>query len=281
MATDTEGISGLKNYSDSPLVTVQLMSCSKDVHLVPRAIASVVAQDLDPIDIQLQVLFDGTPTPEEEKSIAEVCSKVPFMAELLYEGKASGYYCVARNKALLRVFGFYVAHMDADNEWTPTHLSGLLKAIRVPTEEGWPHFVYSRRNYVSDVEDGKERVSGPSALIQWNKETCGKLRLAPQNNFVDTGDFLIGRSALYELAARTGCVWNTDMRRFGDWDLVCRLAQAGIRGRAVNQITHLYHWTGDNLQTTRKLSQFVSIPEDIYTRMKREGKIVDNPENQA
>jgi hypothetical protein len=45
----------------------------------------------------------------------------------------------------------------------------------------------------------------------------------------------------------------------------------------VDQITHIYHWTGRNLQTTRPLQgqDTVMIPADQYEILKRTGAIVD------
>jgi glycosyltransferase involved in cell wall biosynthesis len=115
---------------------------------------------------------------------------------------------------------------------------------------------------------------GPSPLVLWTQENLSRLVQSPQNNFVDTGDFIIGRSTLYELAERTGYVWHPDIRRFGDWELVKRMALVGFRGKAIDAMTHRYHWTGKNV-STNSLSDFVAIPEDVYESMKAEGKILE------
>jgi hypothetical protein len=162
-----------------------------------------------------------------------------------------------------------------DNEFKPEHLEGLLDAIRVPhPETGWPHFVYSRREYVKDegAKDAK-LPEGASPLREWNDKHRKMLHASAMNNFVDTGDFLISRGAMYELAERTGCMWNTELRRFGDWELMCRLDRAGFRGQAVDQVSHIYHWTGDNLQTNRKSENMVTLPADVYERMVQQGLI--------
>ena len=187
----------------------------------------------------------------------------------------NGYYCVARNRALPDLRGFYVAHMDADNEFAPNHLSGLLAAIRIPhPDQGLPHFVYSRREYIHDKGADENLPTGPSPLVPWTQENIQRLQASPQGNFVDTGDFLVGKSALYRLAEKTGYVWNSGVRRFGDWDLVARMANTGFKGMAVDQVTNLYHWTGSNLQTTRKhVSDIDFIPVKSYERLKREGLI--------
>jgi hypothetical protein len=195
------------------------------------------------------------------------------------EPEKNGYYPYARNKNLAASFGFYIAHMDADNEWKASHLSGLLAAIREPDGAlGWPHFVYSRREYTRDAGAPEDLPVGKSPLVPWTAESRKRLAAGPSGNFIDTGDFLIGKSTLYELAERTGCVWNTDLRRFADWDLANRLSAAGFRGRAVDQVTHVYHWHEGNLQHQRPLhgEDTVLMPETLYERFKQWGLILED-----
>jgi hypothetical protein len=264
------------NYTDSPFITVQLMTHDGDIHLLPRAVASVAAQDLDARQIELQIVHDGNVSPKGEKVLEGLKGAMPMM-NLFVDPQKIGYYCVARNRALPHTWGFYVAHMDADNEWRPNHLSGLLVAMRVATDEGWPHFAYSRREYVRDEGAPDHLPVGPSPLIPWTEETRAGLK-EPQGNFIDTGDFLISKSTLVYLAEKSGCVWNSELRRFGDWDLVARMAAIGLRGLPVDQISHIYHWHTGNLQITRQLQgqDTVTLPENVYARMKAQGFIQDD-----
>lgn len=282
----------IRNHSDVPLVTVQIAMHSGDTKYALRCLDSVEVQasEIGPENIQCVIAFDGTPTPEDFMILEAATNNRSFQCFLGGSSEKTGYYCVPRNLAFPMSWGFYLAHLDADNEWLPGHLKGLLEAIRIPDREvGWPHFVYSRRVYVHDKDDvasgtmapGTEGCPrGPSPLVAW-EEGAPDVAKTPQNNFIDTGDFLIGRGALYELAERTGCVWNHECRRYGDWDLVCRLAAGGFRGRAVDQVTSRYHWTGDNLQLTRTLAEVNFLPSDVYDALKREGKIKDAPETGA
>lgn len=264
----------LKNWSDSPLVTVQLMTCEADVSLAPRAIASILKQDLDPKDLEIQVVFDGPPSESAQSTLEEALRPAKCPVNLFASPKRTGYYCVPRNMAFPYAWGFYMAHMDADNEWRPRHLSGLLAAIRSPQgDQGWPHFVYSRREYVIDEGASTKLPSGPSVLIPWTPEYITKMATHPKFNFVDTGDFLIGKSTLQEVAERTGSVWNANVRRFGDWDLVKRMAQIGVRGHAVDQITHIYHWHGLNVQLTRRTVETIAVPYDLYQDFRKRGLI--------
>ncbi len=266
---------------DRPLVTVQAICHDGDAAYLPRAIASIAAQDLPHHLLDLQIVWDGPPSPASEAIITEAVADLNFPATIAASHEKTGYYCVPKNEALPFVRGHYIASLDADNEWRPDHLSGLLAAIRTPhPEEGWPHFTYSRREYVKDegcpeCMPGTHRPFpvGPSQLREWTPENVGRLLTGPQANFIDSSDFLIGKGTLYWLAARTGTVWNAECRRFGDWDLVCRMVAAGFRGRAVDQVSHIYHWRGGQLQQSRHLSGIMGIPIDIYEKLKARGLV--------
>jgi len=266
-----------RNHSGLPLVSLQIMTHSGDLHLLARAAKSVLAQDLDHSQIEVQVVYDGKINPDQWLIINEAFNGFKDFYRVMFVGgdEKNGYYCVARNRALPDLRGFYVAHMDADNEFAPHHLSGLLAAIRIPhPEQGLPHFVYSRRKYILDEGADDTLVTGPSRLVPWLPENIRHLQASPQGNFVDTGDFLVGKAALYRLSEETGSVWNSELRRFGDWDLVARMANCGFKGMAVDQITNLYHWTGSNLQTTRKyVSDIDFIPLKSYEKLKAKGLI--------
>ena len=260
------------NYDGAtPLVSIILVAHEGDAKYLPRALGSIAAQDLDPSSMEVLIAFDGDPS-EQAWAYIEDAPRPHCPVQVLGTKDHTGYYTIPRNRATAFARGLYIYNMDADNEIAPTHLSGLLAAIRVPDpQEGWPHFVYSRREYIKDPECSREVPVGSSPLVPWTPENCSAL---PQKNFLDTGDVLIGKSVLYELAERTGFIWNTELRRFADWDLAVRLMKNGFRGKAVDQITNLYHWTGGNLQLTRALSDMVVIPESMYEELKKRGQVI-------
>ena len=258
-----------------PLVTVQLMTCNGDYALAPRAIKSIAEQDLDPGLMELQIVYDGPPEEGASDVLEAATADLLFTADFFCSDQATGYYTVPRNRALPMAHGIYINFMDADNEMAPSHLSGLLAALRQPhPESGWPAFVYSRREYIKDEGLVNDRLpEGPSPLVNWTQKNVSRLMQAPQSNFVDTGDMLLPIGLLYELAERTGVVWNSECRRFGDWDLVKRMADCGFRGQAVDQVTNIYHWTGKNLQVTRtQESEIRAVPIELFEKAVAEGK---------
>lgn len=263
----------------APLVSVIVSMHEGDRHLWPRALASLMAQDLPHDQMEVLIAFDG-PTSDEAVAFLEDAAKAADFNVELYAAEPSeapsGYYTVPRNRALHFAHGSYIANLDVDNEFAPTHLSGLLKAIRLPGPEGqgWPHFVYSRRLYIRDEGAPEEVPVGPSPLVSWTLENVGTLVRGPMMNFVDTGDFLAGKSAYYALADRTGIMWHPHATRFGDWELVARFARVGFRGLAVDQITNLYHWTGSNLQLTRRTDEMIALAPELVDALAERGALI-------
>lgn len=271
-----------KNFLDTPLITVILVTHSGDCHLLSRAINSILEQNMALDQLELLVYFDGVPTTEEHFGPIESATSNPLIdalynCQLQNSTEKNGYYCVGRNRTTPLAQGLYIYNMDVDNEIAPNHLPNLLKEIRKPDKDGFPHFVYTRRKYIVDkgVENPPTESGTISTFIPWNPKSIAALTDGPANNFIDTGDFLVSKSALYRLSDVTGCIWNSQCRRFGDWDLMVRMVGSGFRGRALDQATNLYHWTGNNLQMTRSLSDIVVLPESIYNEMKEKGLVVD------
>ncbi len=265
------------NNSDLPLITAVIACHEGDSHYLPRAMASIKKQTIAQ-EVEVIIAFDGPPHDKSQKVFTENPSGLPKSRDMVvWTDTKTGYYTVPRNRALPIGRGAYVAHLDIDNEWRPTHLEALLEAIRVPTRErGFPYFTYARREYVKDegvVDPENKLPTGPSDLVVWNRESVMGLVTSPNMNFIDTSDFLMSKGSYYELAERANYPWNPDTRRFGDWELIRRAANVGFWGVPVDNISNVYHWTGKNLQTTRWLSDITVIPESIYNLLLKEGKI--------
>lgn len=264
----------LRNLGSQPLVTVVVVTHEGDHHLLPRALQSLEGQ-LPAGQLEVIVMNDGPSAPEFQTQLEAQVAGLGYSCEFIATPEHSGYYTVARNRSMEFARGLYVAHMDADNEFATNHLLGLLKALRIPDPQGgWPHFAYTRRTYVKDPGCEQTVPEGPSPFMEWNEENRKALINGPKWNFIDTADMMIPRSVLYMLAERTGFVWDANARRFGDYDLVCRMLGCGFRGWAVDQATNIYHWTGTNLQLTRGLSEVMFIHQEVYDKLKAEGKLM-------
>ncbi len=269
---------GIDNHLQGvPLVTVIMVCYDGNAHLVRRAATSLRMQTFT--DFEVICWYDGALDPDAPKgSDADLLHAAfhgfPGMVRIYSGGEKTGFHVVPRNRATPLSYGEYIVNMDADNEFAPTHLENLLRAIRTPDKFGRrPDFTYSRRQYVKDATCTEDVVEGPSEFIEWE---TGKHRLAfgPRGNFIDTGDFMVAKSALYELGRLTDQIWNCNLKRFPDYDIVKRMARAGFIGWAVDCVTNIYHWTGANIQITQPKVKGVSvIPEDFYERMILRGQI--------
>lgn len=238
-----------------PTVTV-IVATHQRPKLLKRALASVARQTFR--DFEVIVIHDGPANKETVKvcdNAAKGLERKGVHLRLLATSEESGYYTLPRNWATMHARGDYIANLDDDNEWTPEHLQVLVEAI----EEGeeWPDFVYSRRKYVTDpggpkMFGGVPMPRGSSPLVPWDEQAKERLASSVMNNFIDSGDFLVGRGCYYNLAVQTGMMWNEGYRRFGDYELLCRAVFfGGWRGKAVDRVTHIYHWHTSNVSTTR------------------------------
>ena len=102
-----------------PRVSVVVPTCNR-AHVLPRALASVVRQDL--VDLEVIVVDDGS--TDATPAVADAFPD----PRIVWITAPHGGVVAARNRALAVARGEWVAFLDDDNEWLPTHLSGLVDA---------------------------------------------------------------------------------------------------------------------------------------------------------
>lgn len=222
-----------------PKVTVVVVTHDRPV-MLRRALQSVLGQSFT--DYELFVMEDGTEVG------LDVCKEfdaeferlgIPFHYRRL---EHSGYYTIPRNAAISEARGSYIAHLDDDNEWLPEHLSELVSEI----EKGGADIVYSRWTAL-----------GPSGsfdfeFVPMSKAAAAGVLQGPQFNFIDTSSMLHSKGALVYAFGHD--VFNSRVMRFGDWELIARSIQAGLRIRGLDKITFKYYWHGENVQLTRPVA---------------------------
>lgn len=265
----------MKHHDEIPLVTAILRTHDEYLEFLERSLTSIYRQDLLPTLYEVIIAHDGPPSEDFVSLVDELGKNCPSALRMIWPERKYGYYAMSSNLATIHSYGHYIAYLDADNEWSSEHLSTLLEAVRTPDPiSGWPHFAYTRREYIRDEGAPEDLPVGPSPLILWTKESLEQLVKSPQNNFIDSSDFMVAKSVLYELSERTGKIWDESRRRFGDWELVARMAQCGFRGKALDQLSHRYHWHAGNLQHTRGLSDPVMpVPMEQFEAMRESGMI--------
>jgi len=242
------------------LVTVILRVHEEYFPFLPRALASLSTQTFK--NFLVFIVNDG-PLPAEEElgKWLPPPEETGLRGHLVATEERSGYYAVPCNQVIPHVMTPWIAFMDADNEFAPEHLEALVTAVR--SGPARPAFAYVRRKYVIDPSfEGNPPALGDSPYVPWTRENVQKLLMGPTHNFIDSGDLLIGRGTCYWLAHRFGFIFDPEMRRFGDWDLARRLAILGAPGAAVDVVTNIYHWHGQNIQLTRQPG-VVALPEEL------------------
>jgi len=256
-----------------PLVTAIVRTHKEYAGFLPRALKSVLGQSIPLDHLEILIGHDGPDDDETVQVCKDTLGHVECNSRMFSTPRHHGYYCVPTNFAILAAEAPYLAFLDADNEWGRDHLKHLVTALRIPEPgKGWAHFAYTRRLYVRDEGAEGELPTGPSPLVEWDPH---RLLHGPEYNYIDSSDLMIPRSVLYQLSTYSGQMWNVSVRRFGDWELVSRMAEWGLRGRAVDSVSNIYHWHGKNLQVTRSPDEgdVVVVPDEQYDKLKREGKI--------
>lgn len=241
--------------TDWPCVTA-IVNTHLRPQLLPRALQSVANQTFT--DFEVIVVHDG-PMDDATKEVLQLYADLfdqrglSFMA--LSTDEASGYQCVPKNVGIHHSTGDYIAFLDDDNEWSADHLALLVEAAEDGTV--WPDLVYGRRKYVRDPgsptsHQGVELCVGESPYVPWTDDAAKRLAYNAAYNFIDTGDFLVSRGALWMMQQRTDMMWNESLRRFADYELVGRgILMCGWKPKAIDAIVQTYHWTGTNIQLTR------------------------------
>lgn len=236
-----------------PTVSV-ILSTYKRANLLRRQLDSLLAQTY--ADFEVIIVHDGP--AEEDTHVVRKEFETKFadrrilMTTWACGDEPSGYYCGPCNMGLGRARGDYLLFVDDDNEVTPEALTKMVAAM----EEGtvWPDGVYGRRRYVKDAGTvSKEELSeGDTELVKWGPEAIQRLGSSVYNNFIDKGDLMVTRGAMWMLQYRTGGAWNESIRRFGDYECFVRgVFLAGWRLKEIDEIVNIYHWHGQNLQLTR------------------------------
>lgn len=193
-----------------PLVSIVLVVRNRP-HLLPRAVASVVAQTYP--YWELVVVDDGSEIP-----VSDVLSLDDSRVRLLRIEPSGA--SAARNRGLQECSGELVTFIDSDNWWFPRRLEGAVGALPPGTAWGFDQQV----------------VLSTSSPPQHVRDTARPLSELAGGNFIDLGAIIVDREFLEGLpspdgSASVGTPFDESLRRFSDWDLVLRLADAATPAR--------------------------------------------------
>jgi glycosyltransferase involved in cell wall biosynthesis len=123
----------------SPRVSI-IIPTYNTAHLIAACLDSIFAQTFQ--DFETIVVNDGSPdTPELEKVLQ------PYLDRIVYIKQANKRAAGARNTAIARARGEFLAFLDSDDTWLPNHLESQMKQFEADPTLG---LVYANAVLVGD-----------------------------------------------------------------------------------------------------------------------------------
>ena len=225
-----------------PKVTAVIVTYNRP-EMLAEALESALNQTFT--DFEVLVVDDGSKTAEPVvRSFVDRFAERGIALNGMDLEKNTGYNAIPANTGIAYARGSYMAFLDDDNVWDSHHLETLVTEIEKLNCEA----VYSRWR-IEGTGKG-ERFDGiefpyhtmtPAAAVG--------IQQSPQLNFIDTSSILFSKSIF---VVRMGLnIFNPEIRRFGDWDMVCRSLKANLRWRGVDSVTFTYRAHDENISFTR------------------------------
>jgi glycosyltransferase involved in cell wall biosynthesis len=172
-------------------------------HVIERAIASIVSQELPAADWSVQaIVVDDGSTDNLAGALRRFGAQVTCIRHEHNVGAAA-----ARNTAILAAKGDYLAFLDSDDIWLPNKLT---KQIAFMRSNAYP---------ISCTACRLARPGGPS--IVWPRYKTGRLTLADiaWGCILSPGTTMICEPRIF---AEIG-LFDTGLQRHEDWDWLLRL----------------------------------------------------------
>jgi glycosyltransferase involved in cell wall biosynthesis len=130
---------GTQQSQATPRVSV-IIPAYNTAHLIAACLDSIMAQTFT--DFEAIVVNDGSPdTPELERVLQ------PYMDRIVYIKQPNKRAAGARNTAIARARGEFLAFLDSDDTWSPNHLESQMKQYEDDPSLG---LVYSNAVFVGD-----------------------------------------------------------------------------------------------------------------------------------
>lgn len=251
----------------TPFFSVVIPAYNAARHIA-EALTSVLAQTID--NYEIIVVNDGSPdTPQLEKQIE------PFLNDIIYIKRPNGGPAAARNTGIVAARGEYIAFLDSDDQWVPTHLMKMMGTLeRDPTLD----LLYGDTVNFGDVprEGGTTMGANPSeglatfeSLVLCKCTVISSTVVARRQALIDAGLF------------------DESFIQAEDFDLWARVAYSGGRIDYRKDIharrrIHETNLTNDIIasyagqaRSLRKLMKELDLPEGLRNDMEREAEKCD------
>lgn len=201
----------IQNTTECPLVSVIIPAYNAEA-FIQRTIESVLQQTYT--NLEVIVVDDGSTdhTAEIVQKLAQTDSRLKFIQQ-----PNSG-VAAARNLAIEKSQGEFVAPIDADDIWYPTNIEKQVQCmLRSPHSVG---VVYSWSADIDEEDDLTDEFR--ASLIEGNVY----LALICHNFLGNSSSSLIRKTAIEAVGGYTTKLLEQHAQGCEDWDLYLRLAEA-------------------------------------------------------
>ena len=238
-----------------PMVSVVIpaYNCSP---FIAATVESVLSQTLSSFEIV--VVNDGSPDTRELEAALQ-----PYSSRVRYFSQENRGPSAARNLAIRKAVGRYVAFLDSDDVWLPNHLADQVQHLERAGELG---LVYANNEQVD--EDGYASKAfdhvpqnGPVTLESLLAERCT----------VNTSSVVVVREALLDAG-----MFDEEMRRCEDFDLWLRLASMGVK-IAYDPGVQMLHRLRNGLSSDRELMKRAR--KQVYNKVLATFSLTDEQKN--
>ena len=251
----------------TPFFSVIIPAYNAAQHIF-EALTSVFAQRTD--NYEIIVVNDGSPDTVELEIALD-----PYIDDITYIKRPNGGPAAARNTGIRVAKGKYIAFLDSDDQWVPTHLTQMMDVLeRDPTLD----LIYGDAvNFGDLAKEGATTMSanpseGPAtfeSLVLCKCTVVGSTVVARRQALIDAGLF------------------DENFIQGEDFDLWARVAYHGGR---IDYRKHVHarrriHTNQLTLDTVgsfrgqakvlRKLMKELDLPEDLKKEMQREAEKCD------
>lgn len=220
--------------TEAPTVSV-IMALYNHADFVGAALDSAIAA-ADDLPYELVICDDGS-TDESRQTVTDWIHAHPWVRARLIGHRVNQGLPYARNTAVAAATGEFVFVLDADNEIFPGAFPALVRPLQADSAAS---FAYGMLE--AFTQDGPVATMG---MWPWQPK---RLR---NGNYIDAMA-MIRASALHALEGYT-----TDRRLYGweDYDLWCRMAEAGRHGRQVPNFVARYRRSPTSMVALSNVSQ--------------------------
>jgi len=245
-----DGRAECSSVEAEPLVTVRVSTYERADVLLDRTIPSILAQTYPRLEIL--VVGDCTADDTEERLRRVGDPRIRFVnlpyrphypAQDARRWRVLGYQALNLSLDLAR--GAWIAPCDDDDELTPDHVEVMLDC--------------AQRDHAEFVHSNTGLVLGGGVL-----GVIGRPEVADGH----TSHGAIFYSAALRFFRYNGQVWR--LRRSLDWDLVLRMADAGVRMAYLDEVTYLYHPSPASLAEWQ--AKALALRPDLAPQLGKQGR---------